>query len=324
MQAQSEKKNNDLKNITSPVMAFNNVYMIFTKGLRKPVQALQGMELDISTGCIVGLLGPNGCGKTTAVSCLLGLLYPQKGNVYLFGKPVRQFAGHTKSNTVGVVLEDTRLPPFLTVKNALEIVCKIRQVPIKQIPDELERIMEATAIDSIMDLRINGLSKGQARKVGVAAALAGDPPVLIMDEPASGLDISARIEFNNLIRRLNNGKRTILITSHLLSDVENTCTHIAIMQEGQIIVFDETQHLISLKGENDVDIFIHEKHVDDLDRLGLSYSQSKYPQLMVLHPIDVPTYETLGILSSNKISPRRIEPRKNLINYYLSITENKG
>ena len=323
MTGQSILDNTDINSPDSSVLDFDNVHMVFTRGLKKPVQALRGMNLNIPSGAVVGLLGPNGCGKTTALSCMLGLLFPQRGKISLWGNPVEKASAQDKTLQVGAVLEDTRLPPFLTVKKLLSLVCEMRRIPVAEIKSEMERVISIASIESLMELRINALSKGQARKVSVATSLAGDPPLLVMDEPASGLDVSARIEFNNLVRQLRDGKRTILITSHLLSDVENTCSYIAIMQKGEIKVFDKTKKLIDSRGHDEIDIFIHEKHVEILNRLGLSYSLSKYSQLVVLDYSARPDYEILGLLAENQIAPKRIEPRNNLITYYLSVTENE-
>ncbi|MFZ2632768.1 MAG: ABC transporter ATP-binding protein [Desulfosalsimonadaceae bacterium] len=297
--------------------------MYFARGLKNPVHALRGLTLNIKPGSIVGLLGPNGCGKTTAISCLTGFLYPQSGNILLFNEPVAKAVTRTWRNPIGIVMEDTRLPPYLTVKTALVSVCRLRNISSSQISKEMDRIIEEAGINQFLSLRISGLSKGQARRVGVAAAMVSDPPLLIMDEPASGMDVSSREEFNNLIRQLKNGRRTILITSHLLIDVENTCSHIAIMQDGCIKVYDETQRLISSKNENDIDIFIHENHADNLQKLGLNFSTSKYSGLIMLTPTDIPAHQTLGLLSEHQIVPQRITPRADLIRYYLEVTENK-
>ncbi len=308
----------------SPALVYDNVHMIFDRGIKKPVYAVRGLNLTIPTGAVVGLLGPNGCGKTTAVSCMLGLLFPQKGTISIWGKQVEKAYTEDKSLMVGAVLEDTRLPPFLTVKKLVSLVCQMRRIPAHEIKNEMERVISITGIEPLLDLRINALSKGQARRVSVAASLTGDPPMLVMDEPASGLDVSARIDFNDLVRSLRDGRRTILITSHLLSDVENTCSHIAIMQKGEVKVFDETRRLLDTRGSDEIDIFIHEKHKEELSSLGLTFSGSRYRQLVRLDSTpDKPDYEVIGMLAQNRIVPGRIEPRNNLITYYLSITENE-
>ncbi len=306
------------------VLDFDDVHMVFVRGIKHPVRALRGLSLRIERGSIVGLLGPNGCGKTTAVSCLTGLLFPQQGRIRISGEPVRRAVGEGENHAIGVVLEDTRLPPYLKVETALLSACRIRNVPAAGLKTEFERICRIAGIDDLLHLRINGLSKGQARRVGVAAALIGDPPILVMDEPASGLDISARVQFNDLVRQLCDGRRTVLITSHLLSDVENTCTHIAIMEKGRVKVFDETRRLIGGEDADEVDIFVHKKHAGVLGNLGLTYRACKYPRLFKIDGGDRPAWEVLGQLAEKRVSPTRVEPRDNLIKYYLDVMEQES
>jgi ABC-2 type transport system ATP-binding protein len=314
---------NPTSETSSAVIEFDQVSMVFPGRLMKPVTALDGLTLRIGEGQIVGLLGPNGCGKTTAISCLTGLLFPQEGRVRIWGEPAAREADMMSGRIMGVVLEDTRLPPFLTVRKALECVCGIRGITGSARSAEMERAIEVTGIAPLLSLKINVLSKGQARRVGVASALISDPPLLVMDEPASGMDVSTRIEFNDLIRRLNDGKRTMLITSHLLGDVENTCTHIAIMQSGRVTVFDETKKLVNADDENDTDIYVHQKHVVALTRLGLTHVTCKYPGLLKLVDYTRSASDVLGLLSGYGIAPMRVEPKNDLIRYYISVTENE-
>jgi ABC-2 type transport system ATP-binding protein len=314
---------NPTSETSSAVIEFDQVSMVFPGRLMKPVTALDGLTLRIGEGQIVGLLGPNGCGKTTAISCLTGLLFPQEGRVRIWGEPAAREADMMSGRIMGVVLEDTRLPPFLTVRKALECVCGIRGITGSARSAEMERAIEITGIAPLLTLKINVLSKGQARRVGVASALISDPPLLVMDEPASGMDVSTRIEFNDLIRRLNDGKRTMLITSHLLGDVENTCTHIAIMQSGRVTVFDETKKLVNADDENDTVIYVHQKHVVALTRLGLTHVTCKYPGLLKLVDYTRSASDVLGLLSGYGIAPMRVEPKNDLIRYYISVTENE-
>src|SRR6056297_864892 len=157
--ARTENAPSEEKDKKEAILDFEDVHMIFTRRLKQPVQALRGLSLRIGRGSVVGLLGPNGCGKTTAVSCLTGLLYPQKGNIRLYGEPVRSVAAQSGKKPVGVVLEDTRLPPFLKVESALASFCGLRDIPFAEIEDEFERICEITGIRELLGLRINGLSK---------------------------------------------------------------------------------------------------------------------------------------------------------------------
>ena len=303
------------------VVRLEDVHMVFSRRIRKPVYALQGLNLQVEEGTILGLLGPNGCGKTTTISCLLGLLRPQRGEVCLWEKRVAGDPREDLPDIYGVLLEDTKLPPFLNVKSALTVVCRMRDFRGRALAKERSRVIDMAHIQDLLKRRISVLSKGQARRVGLAAALVGDPPLLILDEPSAGLDVSAREEFNDLVRSLRDDHRTIIIASHLLSDIEKTCTHIAIMQNGRIILYQDSETLFSRareeKGEKD--IFVDQKYAKDLDSLGVKFSPARYPGL-VLILVEEPEHELLLKLASAKIVPSRIEPKVNLVSLYLDAT----
>jgi len=303
------------------VIEFEGVHMVFSVGIKKPVHALQGLNLEVTAGSIVGLLGPNGCGKTTTISCLLGLLHPQGGEVFLWGKRVTGNPPSDPTRIYGVLLEDTKLPPFLNVKSALAVVCRMRGFRERGLEKELDRVIHTTRIEGLLNRRISVLSKGQARRVGLGAALVGDPSLLILDEPSAGLDVSAREEFNELVRNLRDNHRTIIIASHLLSDIERTCTHIAIMQNGKIILYEDSETLFSRAREErgDKDILVDQKYADNLNDMGIEFRPSKYPGLILIL-VEEPEHELLLKLASAKIVPSRIEPKVNLVSLYLDAT----
>lgn len=302
-------------------LRFEALRMVFASGLKMPVEALQGLTMEVPQGAVVGLLGPNGSGKTTAISCLLGLLRPQEGSVSLWGRRLGADLPPGQDKRIGVLLEDTRLPPFLSVGAALTTVCRIRGFREAAVKVELGRVVEAAGVEALLERRVAVLSKGQARRVGLAAALVGDPPLLILDEPSAGLDVDAREEFNALVRRLRGSTRTVLIASHLLSDIESTCTHIAIVRDGRILVLETAERLL---GEartrcSDKEIHVEAAHGPELERLGVRFETSKYPGLLQL-VVEEPEHELIGRLAAERIVPARIEPRVNLVSVYLEIT----
>jgi len=300
---------------------FDGLHMVFASGLRAPVQALRGFTMDVPVGAVVGVLGPNGSGKTTAISCLLRLLRPQAGDVYLWGERVGADLPDRARTRIGVLLEDTRLPPFLSVRAALAVVARVRGFEGPALAAETDRVVAQVRLEPLLSRRVAVLSKGQARRVGLAAALIGDPPLLILDEPSAGLDVSAREEFNELVRSLHGHSRTILIASHLLGDVESTCTHVAVIQAGRIRVFETAERLLREARERDAekDIHVDAAHVGQLGQLGVRFEPSRYPGLVRL-TVDEPEHELIGRLAAQRIVPARIEPRVNLVSVYLELT----
>ena len=305
----------------APAVRLDDLRMVFASGLKAPVEALQGLTMEIPRGAVVGLLGPNGSGKTTAISCVLGLLRPQGGSVSLWGERVGFDLPAAPDKRIGVLLEDTRLPPFLSVRAALAAVCRIRGFERKAVEVELGRVVTAAGVEPLLERRVAVLSKGQARRVGLAAALVGDPPLLILDEPSAGLDVNAREDFNTLVRGLRGATRTVLIASHLLSDIESTCTHIAIIQAGRILVHETAEKLLREARQrcSDKDIHVEGTLGDELERLGVRFEPSKYPGLVRL-VVEEPEHELIGRLARERIVPARIEPRVNLVSIYLELT----
>ena len=303
------------------VVHFDDVHMVFPGGLRRPVHALRGMTIEIGAGAVVGFLGPNGSGKTTAISCLLGLLRPQRGGVSLWGKPIVADLPSGGDQRIGVLLEDTRLPPFLSVRAALAAVCRVRGLRARRLALEVERVAHETRIEALLERRVATLSKGQARRVGLAAALISDPPLLVLDEPSAGRDVGGREEFNQLVRALRHSSRTLLIASHLLSDVESTCTHIAIIQDGRIRVYESAERLLREARQrcSEKDIHVDDAVTTELERLGVRFETSRYPGLVRLLVAE-PEHELIGRLAAARIVPTRIEPRVNLVSVYVALT----
>jgi ABC-type multidrug transport system ATPase subunit len=309
----------------TPAVRFDDLHMVFANGIKRPVEALRGFSMDVPPGAVLGLLGPNGSGKTTAISCLLGLLRPQRGAVYLRGDRVGADLPSHPAKRIGVLLEDTRLPPFLSVRAALAAVCRLRGYSGHGLGSEMDRVVAQAHVEPLLDRRVAVLSKGQARRVGLAAALVGDPPLLILDEPSSGLDVSAREEFNELVRSLRGHMRTVMIASHLLGDVESTCTHVAIIQSGRIRLFQTAEQLMREARERraEKDIHVESTLALELDRLGVRHEPSRYPGLVRLL-VEEPEHVLMGRLAAERIVPARIEPRVNLVSVYLELTGGAG
>lgn len=300
---------------------FEDVHVVFTRRFAPPVWALRGFNLSVPRGAVLGLLGPNGAGKTTCISCLLSLIEPQVGAVYLWGRPVRQVRPEPGASW-GVLLEDTRLPPFLSVLDALKVVCSLRGVPDPA--TEIDRVVALTSVAELTRRTVVTLSKGQARRVGLAAALIGDPPLLVLDEPSAGLDPEARIEFDELVRALRDGQRTILIASHLLGDLEATCSHVAIVREGRVALSGRADDILrEARAGRASDVHVDASAAPVLESLGIAHEPSRYPGLVRLRT-DVADEEIFAILGKAQIVPKRVEPRVSILSVYLDATGKVG
>ncbi len=295
----------------------DDLHMLFQARFGRPVWALRGLSISVEQGTVLGLLGPNGAGKTTTISCLLGLLRPQRGTVRVRGEVI---APGTSLGGCGVLLEDTRLPPFLPVRDALAAAGRLRAIGSAALSAAVDAVVEQTRSGDLLGRDVRALSKGQARRIGLAAALLGDPPLLVLDEPSSGLDPEARVEFDTLVRSLRDGKRTVLIASHLLGDVEATCSHIAVVNHGRVVLEGRAADLLGAARRGQVaDIHVDADSSAALDRLGIGHQPSAYPGLVLLQT-EREELEVFAALAEARIAPRRVEPKVSVLSLYLQAT----
>lgn len=196
------------------------------------VKALEDVSFDVPSGQITALLGLNGAGKTTCLRILTGYLFPTSGSVKIEGKDVFSDSMDTRSQ-IGYLPEVPPLYPELTVHDYLQFVARLRGVREDQFQVEFDKIAEKTRINSVRDSLIRHLSLGFRKRVGIAQALIGSPAVVILDEPISGLDPRQIVEMRGLIRSLS-GDHTILLSSHILGEVANTCDRVIILHQGRV------------------------------------------------------------------------------------------
>lgn len=194
------------------------------------VEALLQLDFEIRQGEVVALLGTNGAGKTTTIKLILGLARPTAGRVEVNG----HVAGDMSlRNRIGYCPEEPRLHEFLTVEEILHFYAELGGLPRRRRFAEIDRVSRLCGIGDIRNRKAGRISKGQAQRVSLAQALLGDPPILLLDEPTSGLDPIGRISVRDLIEQLHFEGKTILINSHMLSEVERTCDRAIILRQGR-------------------------------------------------------------------------------------------
>jgi ABC-2 type transport system ATP-binding protein len=212
--------------------------VIEARGLRKvyrrlrgePTAAVAGLDLDVQPGGVFGFLGPNGSGKTTTIRCLLGLVRPDSGHTRLLGATSRRDLARV-SGRVGTIVETPQLFPGFSGRRNLEILGRVHGVDRRRIDETLDRVGLGTRAGH----RVRTYSLGMKQRLGIAAALLKDPEVLILDEPANGLDPAGLKEVRDLLRRLGDEGRTVFLSSHLLGEVQQICDHVAILARGTCI-----------------------------------------------------------------------------------------
>lgn len=226
--------------------------MIEVTGLTKRYRdrvAVEDLSFTVPEGEILGFLGPNGAGKSTTMKILTGYLPATSGTVKVAGFDVFEEPYEVKRR-IGYLPETPPLYPEMTVRGYLKFVASIKGVRRGQLATELERVSHSTGVSEVMDRLIQNLSKGYRQRVGVAQALLGNPPVLILDEPTEGLDPSQRAEVRHLIKGLA-GQHTVILSTHILSEVTMTCERVLILNQGRMVAFDEIRNLAHALGQGD-------------------------------------------------------------------------
>ena len=215
------------------------------RGLRKvykDVVAVDGVDLDARNGECLGLLGPNGAGKTTTIEICEGLTEPDAGSVELFGMP---WKGHTTElrQRIGVQLQETQLSEKLTVEETVRLFRSFyRKGP------SVADIIATVQLEEKLRSRVGGLSGGQKQRLAMACALVGEPDLLFLDEPTTGLDPQARRQLWELVEQLKSAGRTIILTTHYMEEAERLCDRVAIMDHGRIIALGTPRELIASIG----------------------------------------------------------------------------
>jgi ABC-2 type transport system ATP-binding protein len=197
------------------------------------VEAVLGISFTVREGEIVGFLGPNGAGKTTTMRILAGIFPPSSGEVRVAGHdPLREPLACRRA--VGYFPEYAPFYPELSVRGYLRLVARLKRLPSAAGAGAVARVLTDCGLEGVAHRRVGTLSKGYRQRVGLAQALCGDPPILILDEPTIGLDPAQVVEIRELVRGLR-GNRTVLFSSHILSEVEALCERVVVIARGRIV-----------------------------------------------------------------------------------------
>jgi ABC-2 type transport system ATP-binding protein len=227
------------------------VAVITIEGLRKEYRrfrrpstvAVDGLDLEVPEGGVFGFLGPNGAGKTTTIRCLLGLVHPSVGNVQLLGADVPHALPQVIGR-VGSIVESPALFPRFSGRRNLEILGRIQGVGPVAVADSLARVGLAERGDDM----VKTYSLGMKQRLGIAAALLKDPAILILDEPANGLDPAGIVEVRGLLKSLGAEGRTVFVSSHILSEVEQTADRVAILARGRCVATGPVHEVLASSG----------------------------------------------------------------------------
>ncbi|HEU4586964.1 MAG TPA: ABC transporter ATP-binding protein [Gemmatimonadaceae bacterium] len=213
------------------MIELHDVTKIYRSPLGPHVRAVEGFSLTVGRGEVVGLAGPNGAGKSTLINILLGYLSPTAGTVTIGGIAPRDYI---EANGVGDLSELVAIPPAWTVRSALVRYAVLAGLAEREIPPRVADVIVRLGLGEHERKKVRQLSKGTLQRLGLAQALLGDPDVLILDEPAHGLDPTWTLRFPDLVGELRRPVRAMLVVSHDLDELERTTDRVAIMHRGRL------------------------------------------------------------------------------------------
>jgi ABC-2 type transport system ATP-binding protein len=213
------------------VISTNELTKVYrhAKGAQKT--ALESLSLDVRSGEIFGFLGPNGAGKTTTIKMLLGFIRPTSGHAEIMGVPV---ADPKSRVPVGYLPEQPYFHKFMTPTEIVSMHAALVGIPRRQRKGRVSEVIELVGLAEQARSPVSKMSKGQVQRVGIAQALVGDPQILILDEPASGLDPLGRRHVRDILHKQRDAGKTIFLSSHLLSEIETVCDRVAVLARGRL------------------------------------------------------------------------------------------
>src|SRR5580692_4235729 len=274
---------------------------LLIRGLKKAfadVQAVDGLDLEVFPGECFGLLGPNGAGKTTTIEICEGLTEADAGTVELLGLNWKRDTKELRQR-IGIQLQETQFPDKLTVEEALKLFRSFYRKGIS-----VDESIRTAQLEEKRRSRIGGLSGGQKQRLAMATALVGDPELLFLDEPTTGLDPQARRHLWDLVDELKHAGRTIILTTHYMDEAERLCDRVAIMDHGKIIALGTVRELIaSVGGEHIVEFAV--KNREDVTSADLAI-QLKAIDGVHSHRIDAGLHQ-LSVTSLHSTVPRVFE-----------------
>jgi ABC-type multidrug transport system ATPase subunit len=213
------------------VIEFRDVSRIYRSPLGRPIRAVEGFSLAVARGEVVGLAGPNGAGKSTLINMLLGYLSPTSGSATIDGRVPREYI---EANGVGYLSELVAIPAAWTVRSALARYAVLSGLADGEIAPRVAELIALLGLEEHERKKVRQLSKGTLQRLGLAQALLGDSDVLVLDEPAHGLDPTWTLRFRDLMGELRRPSRAVLVVSHDLDELERTADRVAIMHRGRL------------------------------------------------------------------------------------------
>ena len=268
--------------------------------------AVSNLTLGVPVGGLFGFLGPNGAGKTTTIKMLLGFLPPTQGEAWLFDRPVGDDRARQR---VGYLPEQPYFPKFLSGLEVVRAHAGLAGLSGRRHGERVEGCLRQVGMWDNRHVTLSKCSKGMTQRVGLASALVGDPDLLIMDEPSSGLDPLGRKELRELLTALKNEGKTIFLSSHLLSEMESVCDRVGVMARGKLVACGTPSEITQARDEVRVQIEPAER--DEVLRAQVEdWGGTMDPAGDALRVPSAVVYKTLGLLEQRRAKLIAVSPQR--------------
>ncbi|HWL08948.1 MAG TPA: ABC transporter ATP-binding protein [Planctomicrobium sp.] len=287
------------------VIEIRNLSKIYRDFWGRPkVKALNSLSLEVKRGEIFGLLGPNGSGKTTTLKLLLGLLFPTEGTVSILGRPAHDVE---KNERIGYLPEESYLYRFLNADETLDFYGRLFKMSATERKKRTDALIQQVGLQGARRRQLKEYSKGMTRRIGLAQALINDPELVLLDEPTSGLDPLGTRDMKDMIINLRNQGKTVVMSSHLLADVQDVCDRIAILYRGELKVIGSVQEL--LESREETQLLTSELSPDVIKEVEQVLGRNGASLKKVSHPTSTLEDLFLRTVAESEARPgRRFEP----------------
>ena len=232
------------------ILKIDDLNVSYPSGFRAEKKVLHDINLELDEGMVFGLLGPNGAGKTTLIKSIVGLLQFQKGSIQIFGQSI---LSTSVKRRLGYMPEVANYYWFLTPEEILKLCGRLCAMDQKALASRIDHVLEIVDLKGEKRTIVRNFSKGMQGRLNIAQALLHDPDLFILDEPFSGLDPIGRVQVRNIVTKLKEERKTILFSSHELSEAELICDHMAIVKSGRIVKQGVIAELLAEVGEHSLE-----------------------------------------------------------------------
>ena len=247
------------------VISLKNISKIYDNKIR----ALDNVSLEVKAGETIGLLGPNGAGKTTLMRIIAGQLQPSSGEGIVLGKNLRELLRSEERFKLSYVPQENIFWPNLSVEENLWMMGAMYKIPKRELRDRIKKLLEEYELWDVRKRLARKLSGGMQKRLSIVMGLINDPEILILDEPTTGLDPAMRASVIGLLEKLNSLGKTILISSHIVEDIERLCERVVIMDRGRIIADAQPMELkMKISGREVLEVLFNEIDKEVLEKLG--------------------------------------------------------